>query len=78
MCNVLGKGPLFQIAIAEDRPRNYRDLAAAKPELVKQVSAGVLEAGFVVTGEKSYMSLAHGEEEVDGLIAAYRASLEEL
>jgi glutamate-1-semialdehyde 2,1-aminomutase len=76
--HALGKGPLFQIAVAEDRPRNYRDLAAAKPELVKQVSAGVLEAGFIVTGEKSYMSLAHGEEEVDGLIAAYRASLEEL
>jgi glutamate-1-semialdehyde 2,1-aminomutase len=76
--HALGVGPLFQIAIAGKRPRDYRSLAAANPQLVKKISVGVLEAGFIVTGEKSYMSLAHGDHEVDGLIAAYSASLEAL
>jgi glutamate-1-semialdehyde 2,1-aminomutase len=76
--HALGEGPLFQIAITTERPRDYWSLAGSDSGLVKRVSQGVLKAGFLVTGDKSYMSLAHGEQEVDALIEAYQASLQAL
>jgi glutamate-1-semialdehyde 2,1-aminomutase len=74
----LGEGPIFQVALGEQRPRNYRELVDAGGARVKAICEPVVDAGFLVTGEKSYMCTEHGEAEIDALVEAFRSALTEL
>jgi glutamate-1-semialdehyde 2,1-aminomutase len=73
--HVLGEGPMFQIVLGADRARNYRDLLRSGASRVKELCAPVVDAGFLVTGEKSYMCTEHGEGEIDALVEAFREAL---
>jgi glutamate-1-semialdehyde 2,1-aminomutase len=73
--HVLGEGPLFQIVLADERARNYRDLLHADATRVKELCVPVVDAGFLVTGEKSYMCTEHGDDEIDALVQAFRETL---
>jgi glutamate-1-semialdehyde 2,1-aminomutase len=76
--HILGEGPMFQIVLGERRPRNYRDLLESDTARVKAICEPVVDAGFLVTGEKSYMCTEHHEAEIDALVDAFRDALREL
>jgi glutamate-1-semialdehyde 2,1-aminomutase len=76
--HILGEGPLFQVALGPDRPRNYRDLARSDAARLKAICGPIVGAGFLVTGEKSYMCTEHHEAEIEALVDAFRTALSQL
>jgi glutamate-1-semialdehyde 2,1-aminomutase len=75
---VLGEGPLFQVLLAAGPVTDYRSMQLADGATMKKIASGVFERGFFFTGDKAYISLVHTDEDLDGFVEAFAASLGEL
>jgi glutamate-1-semialdehyde 2,1-aminomutase len=61
-----GGGPVFQISFQEQVPWNYRDTLAADRKLYSDFALALLDEGVLVLPDgRWYVSMAHGEPEVD-------------
>ncbi len=65
-------GPIFGVVFAANPPRSYRDLAAGAKEPLVALAAGLIDRGFLFTGGKGYLSLAHSDEDIDRFVDATR------
>ena len=72
---VLGVGPVFQVAITNREISDYRSLRTADEVTGKQIAQRVFEQGYFYTGDKGYLSLVHTDEEIDATIAAFATAL---
>jgi glutamate-1-semialdehyde 2,1-aminomutase len=63
-------GPIFSVLFTPGMPVDYRGLAAADRELAAGLSGGLIDRGFLYTGTKGYLSLAHSDEEIDRTVEA--------
>jgi glutamate-1-semialdehyde 2,1-aminomutase len=72
---VLGVGPLFQVALSGEEIRDYRALRRADAVRLRRLAHRVLESGVYLTAEKGYLSLAHTDEDVDRVVAAFAEAL---
>jgi glutamate-1-semialdehyde 2,1-aminomutase len=72
---VLGVGPTFQVVHTRKPIRNYRDLAGEDLEMKESVGRQVFERGVFVRNEKMYLSLAHSDEDIARIVAAYRDAI---
>ena len=72
---VLGLGPTFQVVHTDKPVRDYRSLCAEDLAMKEAVARVVYEQGILVRNEKMYLSLAHSDDDIDQIIAAYRNGL---
>jgi glutamate-1-semialdehyde 2,1-aminomutase len=66
----LGVGPIFQIVAAERPPASYREFAAADAAVPAALAGGLIDRGFLYTGAKGYLSLAHTDDQLERTIEA--------
>jgi glutamate-1-semialdehyde 2,1-aminomutase len=72
---VLGLGPTFQVVHTDKPVRDYRSLCAEDLVMKEAVARVVYEQGILVRNEKMYLSLAHSDDDIDQIVAAYRNGL---
>jgi glutamate-1-semialdehyde 2,1-aminomutase len=72
---VLGTGPIWQVMLTDEPVTDYRSARLADAPTMKRIAAGVMERGFLATGEKAYLSLAHTDDELDRTVEAFAESL---
>jgi glutamate-1-semialdehyde 2,1-aminomutase len=74
---VLGTGPLFQVALTSEPVVDYRSMKRADAKTMQAINIDLLRLGVFTNGEKGYLSLAHGFEELDQTAAMFADALEE-
>ncbi len=75
---VIGMPVMFDV-IFTDRPvQDYRAVLAADADAARRLSRAVRERGVLKSDGKSYVSLAHTEEDVRHTIAAFAEAAEEM
>src|SRR5262249_41248979 len=74
---VLGTGPLFQVVLTSEPVVDYRSMQRADSKTMGAINVGLLRRGVFTNGEKGYLSLAHGFEELDQTAAMFADALEE-
>lgn len=76
-----GIGSIFQIFLNSRPVQNYQQALASDRKLFLQLFQGLLERGVYLPAsqmETCFMSTAHGEQEVEALLGAYRDALKGL
>jgi glutamate-1-semialdehyde 2,1-aminomutase len=73
---VLGVGPLFQVVISDTPVTDYRSMRRGDQARIKRLARDVFQQGYFLSGDKGYLSLAHTDEELDALVAAFAFALE--
>jgi glutamate-1-semialdehyde 2,1-aminomutase len=75
---VLGDGPLAQVAFTDRRPQDYRSSRHRDSAFARRVMLGLFERGIFINpmSTKLYLSLAHDEVDCDELSEAFAAALE--
>jgi glutamate-1-semialdehyde 2,1-aminomutase len=75
---VLGDGPLAQVAFTDKAPRDYRSTRHADSALARRVMLGLFSRGVFLNpmGTKLYLSLAHREADCDEFCEIFAATLE--
>ncbi|MED5279778.1 MAG: aminotransferase class III-fold pyridoxal phosphate-dependent enzyme, partial [Verrucomicrobiota bacterium] len=78
MAQVLGDGPLAQAAFLDRQVRSHRDWLAADRQRGRAVMLELLRLGVFLNpmGTKLYLSLAHGEKEINELATHFATSLQ--
>ena len=78
MAQVLGDGPLAQAAFLGRQVRSHRDWLAADRQRGRAVMLELLRLGVFLNpmGTKLYLSLAHGEKEINELATHFATSLQ--
>jgi glutamate-1-semialdehyde 2,1-aminomutase len=73
----VGDGPLCQVFFCEHEPRRYADVLASDGELRRRFGLELLRRGVLnVPGEKLYLSLAHGDADLETTLAAAGEALD--
>jgi glutamate-1-semialdehyde 2,1-aminomutase len=77
---VLGDGPLFQVAFTEEKVLDYRSGFRADKEKARRFALGLFERGIFLNpmGTKLYLSLAHTDEDIARMLEISRDVLKEL
>lgn len=75
---VTGEPPAFEVWFTEREVNDFRSMLAADAAMHGRFTEILLERGVLKAHEKFFVSLAHGEEEVEQTIAAFRAAVAEL
>jgi glutamate-1-semialdehyde 2,1-aminomutase len=73
---VLGEGPLFQALLTASDVVDYRTMKTADAASMKSIAREVFGRGYFLSGDKAYLSLVHSDDDVDGLVKAFREALE--
>ena len=75
---VLGDGPLAQAAFLDRPVQSHRDWLAADRQRGRAVMLGLLRRGVFLNpmGTKLYLSMAHGESDIDELASHFAAALQ--
>ncbi len=58
-------GPIFNVLFTDRMPVDYRGQAVAERELAAALAGGLIDRGFLYTGSKGYLSLAHSDADID-------------
>ena len=75
----IGDGPVVQVFFGSGPLRNYRDVMATDQQKRKQFGVELVKRGVLTNpGEKLYLSLAHGDADVDRVLDASRGALRAL
>jgi glutamate-1-semialdehyde 2,1-aminomutase len=74
---VLGDGPVLQVYFLPEGPvRNHRDLLKADRNRAVRFGQELIRRGvYCAPGGKLYLSLAHGDEDIDRAVEIAAASL---
>ncbi|GIX47387.1 MAG: aspartate aminotransferase family protein [Candidatus Tectimicrobiota bacterium] len=72
---VLGDGPLFHVLFTAQPVQTYRDTLQADAEKQRRFHYGLLQHGVLKSLSKGYISLAHGEAELEATAQAFDAVL---
>jgi glutamate-1-semialdehyde 2,1-aminomutase len=77
---VLGDGPLCALAFTEEQVKDYRSGFRADREKGRAFVLGLFRNGIFLNpmSTKLYVSLAHGDEEIEAILAAAEKVLQEL
>jgi glutamate-1-semialdehyde 2,1-aminomutase len=73
---VLGTGPLFQIVLTTEPVVDFRSLKRADAKTMTAITVEMLRRGVFLSGEKAYISLAHGDAELDWTADVFADALE--
>ena len=69
---VTGEAPMFEVFFTGDKIENYRDILKADAKKLDRFNAAVVERGILKGGTKYYVSIAHGEAEVNETLAIWK------
>lgn len=74
---VIGDGPLAQVVFSPHEAFNYRTTAAGDSQLARRFMLELFDRGVFLNpmGTKLYLSVAHGEAEVDELLDRFGSAL---
>jgi glutamate-1-semialdehyde 2,1-aminomutase len=74
---VLGDGPLAQVAFTGADPVDYRSSRHENPKLARRVMLNLFAGGMFINpmSTKFYLSLAHTEADCDEFLAAFNEAL---
>lgn len=75
---VLGDGPIFHVLFTRQPARTYRDTLAADERKHRIFHNALLSYGVLKPSSKGYISLAHGDEEVEETAKAFDAAMTEV
>jgi glutamate-1-semialdehyde 2,1-aminomutase len=72
---VAGEAPVFEIYFTDRPITDYRATLSADREMHAAFTAGMLARGVVKAAQKFYVSLAHGEPEIERTLDVFGAAL---
>jgi glutamate-1-semialdehyde 2,1-aminomutase len=69
---VIGEPPMFEVFFTTGKIENYRDILKADDKMLARFNALLIERGILKGLTKYYVSIMHGEAEVEETIAAWK------